>query len=72
MARKKRSELTPTPRQLEVLQLLADGLVGQQIARRLGITPSSVDGRTGEVKRRLGTSTTVQAVAVALRRGLIR
>lgn len=72
MARKKRSELTPTPRQLEVLQLLADGLVGKQIARRLSITPSSVNGRTGEVKRRLGASTTVQAVAVALRRGLIR
>jgi DNA-binding NarL/FixJ family response regulator len=44
----------PTPREADVLRLLAEGLTDQQIARRLGIAPSTVNHYMKNLRVKLG------------------
>jgi DNA-binding NarL/FixJ family response regulator len=62
---------TLTPRELEVLGLLADGLAHDEIAQRLGIGSETVRTHVRKASSRLGASTRTQAVATAIRLGLI-
>lgn len=57
----------PTPRQVEVVQLLADGLTDQAIARRLGVSITTVYRHVQELRERLGACNRTQAVALAFR-----
>jgi DNA-binding NarL/FixJ family response regulator len=59
------SELTP--RELEVLQLLAEGLTQTQIARRLVISPRTVGTHIQNLLGKLGVHSRAQAVALAHR-----
>ena len=45
-----------TPRQQQVLRLVAEGLTNQQIARRLGLSPHTVKKHLELIARRLGTA----------------
>jgi len=58
-------------RQLECLALTAAGKSSPEIARLLGLSPRTVDDYISDACRRLGVRTRVQAVAVAVRAGLI-
>jgi DNA-binding NarL/FixJ family response regulator len=60
-----------TPREVEVLGLLAEGLQHEEIGRRLGISSETVRTHLRKACDRLGASTRTQAVATALRQGLI-
>jgi DNA-binding NarL/FixJ family response regulator len=60
-----------TPRELDVLGLLAEGLQHDEIGRRLGISSETVRTHLRKASDRLGASTRTQAVATALRLGLI-
>jgi DNA-binding NarL/FixJ family response regulator len=60
-----------TPREREVLRLLADGLRHEEIAERLGIGSETVRTHLRKASDRLGAATRTQAVATALREGLI-
>ncbi len=60
-----------TPRQREVLWLLADGRSTAQIAEQLGISVNTVRNHEQNILRRLGTHTQAGAVAAALRQHLI-
>ncbi len=60
-----------TPRELDVLGLLAEGLPHEEIGRRLGISSETVRTHLRKASDRLGASTRTQAVATALRLGLI-
>ncbi len=60
-----------TPRQQEVLRLLADGLENKQIASRFSISETTVETHIRVVFARLGVQNRAAAVAEALRRGLI-
>ena len=60
-----------TPRELDVLGLLAEGLQHEEIGRRLGISSETVRTHLRKASDRLGASTRTQAVATALRLGLI-
>jgi len=62
---------TLTARELDVLRLLAEGLPHEQIGSRLGITAETVRSHVRKASGRLGASTRTQAVAKALRLGLI-
>jgi len=60
-----------TPRELDVLSLLAEGLPHEEIGRRLGISSETVRTHLRKASARLGASTRTHAVATALRLGLI-
>jgi DNA-binding CsgD family transcriptional regulator len=62
---------SPTSRELEVLELLAGGATDGQIAQRLTLSPATVQTHVRNAKAKLGARTRAQAVALALRRGMI-
>ncbi len=62
---------TLTPRELQVLQLVAQGLPNKGIARRLGISENTAKFHVASVCGKLGASSRTEAVTIAARRGLI-
>jgi DNA-binding NarL/FixJ family response regulator len=60
-----------TQREREILSLLADGLGNKQIAAQLGISPSTVKTHLEVVFDKLDVTSRAEAVAVAVRRGLL-
>lgn len=60
-----------TPREREVLQLLAEGLPNKAIARRLGISEHTAKFHVGSLFGKLGASSRAEAVTLATRRGLL-
>lgn len=60
-----------TPREREVLTLLAQGLANKVIASRLGITEHTVKTHVAAVYEKLGAGNRAEAVVAAARRGLI-
>ena len=61
-----------TPRQIEVLSLLCEGLPNKLICRRLNISSGTVKIHIGSILRELGVSSRLQAVVAAQRMGLLR
>lgn len=61
-----------TPREREVLELIAAGLSNKLIARRLGIAEKTVKTHVGHVLAKLGVSDRTQAALYAVRTGLVR
>jgi DNA-binding NarL/FixJ family response regulator len=60
-----------TQRERQILSLLADGLGNKQIAAQLGISPSTVKTHLEVVFDKLEVASRAEAVAVAVRLGLI-
>ena len=60
-----------TPRELEVIKLLASGCTYSQIAVRLGISAHTVKTHVDRIFEKLAANDRAQAVAIAVRRGLI-
>ena len=60
-----------TPRQLEVLCLLANGLPEKEIARKLGISRNTVKLHVRNICLALNARSRAHAVAVALRERII-
>ena len=60
-----------TPRQLEVLSLLCEGLPNKLISRQLNISGATVKVHVGCILRELGVSSRLQAVVAAPRLGLV-
>ena len=60
-----------TAREVDVLRLLAEGLTHEEIGARLGISSETVRTHMRKACNRLGAKTRTQAVALALRRGLM-
>ncbi|HEY7475609.1 MAG TPA: response regulator transcription factor [Vicinamibacterales bacterium] len=60
-----------TPRELEVLALLAEGLPNKSIARRLDISDQTVKFHVASIYGKLGAANRTDAVRRAVRRGLV-
>jgi DNA-binding NarL/FixJ family response regulator len=60
-----------TPREYEVLELMAQGLSNKTIAARLGISDQTVKFHVGSICGKLGAANRTDAARRALRRGLI-
>lgn len=60
-----------TPRQLEVLASLCEGLPNKMIARRLNISAATVKVHIGSILRELGVASRLQAAIAARARGLV-
>ena len=60
-----------TPREREVLDLLAEGMPNKEIAARLGISAETAKFHVAAICGKLGAANRTEAVRVALRRGLL-
>ncbi len=60
-----------TPRELEVLRLIADGLPDREIAAALFVSQRTVNGHVTNLLNKLGLSSRAAAAAYAVRHGLI-
>jgi DNA-binding CsgD family transcriptional regulator len=60
-----------TPREIQVLELLVEGLANKAIADRLGISDQTVKFHVAAILGKLGVANRTEAVRVAVRRGLI-
>jgi two-component system, NarL family, nitrate/nitrite response regulator NarL len=60
-----------TPRELDVLHLLAEGLDTVALSQRLGVAPHTVEWHVRHVIEKLGVHSKLQAVIAAARLGLI-
>lgn len=61
-----------TKRQVQLLQLVADGYSSEEIAQQLSLTQQTVKNMICKAMRRLGVSNRSHAVAVAIGCGLIQ
>jgi DNA-binding NarL/FixJ family response regulator len=60
-----------SPRQAEILRHIADGLTSKAIAEKIGISTDGVNGHIRAIFAHLGAASRTEAVAIALRRGLL-
>jgi PAS domain S-box-containing protein len=58
-----------SPREHQVVELLATGSTGEEVAERLGISPATVRVHVRNATGKLGANTRTQAVAIAVARG---
>jgi DNA-binding NarL/FixJ family response regulator len=63
---------TLTARQREILQMLADGMQTDAVAKELGLSTETVRTHTKRILAKLHADTRTQAVAIAIRNGLIQ
>lgn len=61
----------PTPTDLEILGLLADGLTVDAVSRRSGLSERTVRRRLRALADDLGVDSTIETVVHAVRAGLI-
>ena len=64
-------EQEPTMREIEVLQLVSDGLVNREIGARLFLSEETVKSHVRHLLAKLQARSRAHAVAVGFRRGLI-
>lgn len=63
---------TLTPREHQVLELLATGTSSSAMADALGVAPNTVRNHVQSVLAKLGAHSRLEAVAIAARQGLVR
>ena len=60
-----------TPREIEVLQLLSEGLGNKEIAARLNISEHTAKFHVASIMGKLGAATRTEAVTLGIRHGLV-
>lgn len=60
-----------TPREIEVLRLLAEGLGNKETASRLGVSEHTVKFHVASIMGKLGAESRTEAVMVGIRHGII-
>jgi DNA-binding NarL/FixJ family response regulator len=60
-----------TPREIEVVKLVADGLRNKEIGGRLGISEETVQGHMKNILSKLGVNDRTKAAIIAAQRGII-
>ncbi|MCY7353087.1 MAG: LuxR C-terminal-related transcriptional regulator [Cytophagaceae bacterium] len=63
--------MQPTPRETDVLRLIAEEVSSQEIARRLGIALPTVETHRRNLFRKAGVKSAVGLVLVALKEGWV-
>lgn len=61
-----------SPRQLEILRLVADGLTSKAISNKLEIGPDGVNAHLRAIFSKLGAASRSEAVAIALKKHLLK
>ena len=73
VAKKKTAAVTPefTEREREIITLCRDGLIGKEVAARLGISVTTVNTHKGRIFQKLGINNTMEMVQYAMKKGII-
>jgi HD-GYP domain-containing protein (c-di-GMP phosphodiesterase class II) len=61
-----------TPREIEVLRLIAAGLTAKETARKLDISPKTTDHHIQSIYGKIGVTTRAAAALYAVKRGVLR
>lgn len=61
-----------TPREMDVLRLLVEGLTNQAIGHALGLSPGTVKGYVQTITQKLNAADRTQAAVKAIRLGLVK
>ena len=61
-----------SPREREILQLLAEGKTNKEVATTLFISPHTVDTHRGNILEKLGLHSAAELILYAVRKGIIR
>jgi DNA-binding NarL/FixJ family response regulator len=64
-------ELEPTAREIEVLQLVANGLTNREIGERLFLAEETVKSHIRHLLAKLHARSRAQAIAIGFQRGLL-
>lgn len=67
----RRPSVLLSPREREVLRLVADGLAAKQVARQLGISVKTIEHHKSRIYRKLGAPNQAAAVSIAQAEGLV-
>ncbi len=62
---------TLTPRESEVLRMLADGFGNKDIGKKLGISDHTAKFHVAQILAKLGAGSRTEAVAIGMRQGLV-
>ena len=62
---------TPSPRELEALKLLAEGLTNKEVAIKLEISMQTVKNMLVYTRDKLSAKNSTEAICICLKRGLI-
>jgi two-component system response regulator NreC len=60
-----------TPREREILQLLAEGKNNKEVAAELNISPYTVETHRGNILEKLNLHTPAELILYAVRKGII-
>jgi DNA-binding CsgD family transcriptional regulator len=60
-----------SPRELEVLKLVAEGLTNAQVAERLYLSPRTVNAHLNSIYHKLGVTSRSAAVRFTVEHGLV-
>jgi two-component system, NarL family, response regulator NreC len=71
MLQQLQSEDKLSPREIEILRLIALGFTSVEVARQLHLSPRTVETHRAHILRKLGLSTRAELVSYALGRGLL-
>jgi DNA-binding NarL/FixJ family response regulator len=66
-----RADTPLSRRELQILQMIAYGATTKEVAHQLGISPHTVKTHLERIFEKLGANDRAQAVAIALRRGMV-
>jgi two-component system vancomycin resistance associated response regulator VraR/NarL family two-component system response regulator LiaR len=61
-----------TPRQSEILESMVRGLTDRDIAQQLRLSPESVSEHVGAIRQKIGAANRTEAVAIAMRKYLLK
>ena len=61
-----------TPREMDVIQLLAEGLSNKEMAHILSVSPRTINFHLDNIYSKLGVSSRTEAAVYALRQGWVR
>ncbi len=61
----------PTPREIEILNYIAQGYLNKQIAVELGISEQTIKNHVTSILRKLNAHVRTEAVVIAIKQGLI-
>ena len=68
---RERAGARPTPREIEIVRLLAEGKVNKEVAALLGITVRTVETHRSKIMLKLGLHSLAELIHYALRHGII-